>query len=150
MVVVAIKGTVRISGVMQALAVMGKRDFRSIFASLRRPLGRDITDHRDAQRGPRGPWPALAAATRARYARQGKRRNRRMLGRLPSARRSVVRSDSLSSISRVKWSWVHQAGGRAGRGSRIPQRQFMWMSNSFLRYAGDRFSVALVRRFLGA
>ena len=51
---------------------------------------------------------------------------------------------SLRGESRVPWSGIHQDGGTAGRGSRIPARPFLWMSEEFLRLATDRIGNRLV------
>lgn len=58
----------------------------------------------------------------------------KMLGRLRGTRAwSVQRQMLLADATKVvRWSFIHQWGGTAGRGSKIPQRQFMWVSEEKL------------------
>lgn len=150
MSLVAISAHVSINPVLGALVRLGRVDFTKVFRKLRKPMHLDQRQHRDAQRGPRGPWAPLASSTKARYAREGKRRNRRILARLPNARITKVTHDKLTMLSRVrKWSMAHQAGGRVGHGSVLPQRQFLWISRQLEREAARMFTRALIRRWLG-
>lgn len=143
-----VHATVRVGGILALLVHMRKTDYTNVFRKLRKPMRKDQRKHRDAQRGPRGPWPALASTTKERYARQGKRRNRRILARLPNTGVSIVRSDKLILRSRVKWSGAHFAGPtRVGRGSILPQRQMWWISTDLKRHARDAFKLALLERW---
>lgn len=144
---IRVHGTVRIDGLLAAFVSLGKTDFTKAFKRLRRPMHKDIGRHRDAQRGPRGPWAALAPSTKLRYAREGKRRNRRILARLPNARQTIVSSKALIMRSRVKWSMAHQAGARVGRGALVPQRQFFWLSRAFIVESKHEFRRALRERW---
>jgi hypothetical protein len=146
-----IYGTVSVGGILAAFARLRSTDFRSAFQRLRKPMGFDQRDHRDRMRGPQGPWPALAATTKARYAREGKRRNRRILARLPNARLTKIKSSEIRMLSRVKkFSMAHQDGPtRVGRGSILPQRQFMWISPWLLNEARSEFRRELWRRWWG-
>lgn len=141
---------VKIGGPMAAIERLRKTDFTSVFRKLRKPMHKDMRHHRDLQRGPRGPWAPLAATTKARYAREGKRRNRRVLGKLPNARRTIVTSYALRMRSPVKWSLAHQAGPtRVGRGAILPQRQYMWISRGLRKEAAREFRIALRQRWMG-
>lgn len=145
-----INATVRIGPILAAFARLRPKDFRAVFKKLRKPMNKDQTEHRDQQRGPRGPWAPLAASTKARYAREGKRRNRRILARLPNPRQSILSAEALIIRSRVRWSMAHQVGPtRVGRGSILPQRQFLWISKSLLKVARREFSRALWSRWRG-
>ena len=141
---------VNVGGLMAALHRLRPGNFKPVFAQLRKPMHKDQRDHRDKQRGPRSSWAPLASTTLARYAREGKRRNRRILARLPNARFTIVRSEELIMRSRVKWSMAHQDGPtKVGRGAIIPQRQFLWISAALIADAKREFKRALWCRFWG-
>jgi hypothetical protein len=145
-----VTGTVRIGAVMSCLNRLQRFDFKKVFKRLRKPMHKDQADHRDKQRGPRAAWPPLAATTRARYARLGYRRNRRILNRLPNARQTLVTAQELRMKSRVPWSMAHQNGPtRVGRGSILPQRQFLWISSSLRAEARKEFRRAMLHGFMG-
>lgn len=147
---VEIQATVNLGGVLAALSRLRKTDVRGALRKLRKPMHKDQRDHRDKQRGPRGPWAPLASTTLARYARAGVRRNRRVLGKLPNPRVTVVTASSLIMRSRVKWSMAHQDGPtRVGRGSILPQRQFLWISRELRREARREFRRAMWARWMG-
>jgi len=149
MALVDINATVRLGGVFMAFDHLTKTDFRSTFLRLRRPMHWDQMSHRDKQESPRGRWQQLAPSTRAKYAKQGKRRNRRILARLPNARQTSVTSQALTMKSRVRrWSNAHQDGPtRVGRGARLPQRQFFWISARFRKEAKHQFELTLISRW---
>lgn len=150
MALVSVTGTVNVGGVMSALLRLGRLPIRATLGQLRRPMHLDQRDHRDKQRGPRGPWKPLAATTLARYARMGIRRNRRILARLPNGRRTQITSDSLIMKSVVRWSMAHQDGPtRVGHGAILPQRQFMWISRQLIRQARREFRRMMWARWLG-
>ncbi len=141
---------VKMGGLIAALGRLGNGNHKPIFAQLRKPMHKDQRDHRDKQRGPRSSWVPLAATTLARYAREGKRRNRRILARLPNARGTILKSDELIMRSKVKWSNAHQDGPtRVGRGAIVPQRQFLWISAHLVAEAKREFRRALWCRFWG-
>lgn len=145
-----ITAKVRVGGIISALQRIGRVDLKQVYRKLRKPMHKDQREHRDAQRGPRGPWAPLASTTLARYAREGKRRNRRILAKLPNPRYTIVTSAMLRMRSRVKWSMAHQDGPtRVGRGSMLPQRQFLWISKQLRREAAREFRRALWARWLG-
>jgi hypothetical protein len=145
---IAVKATVKIGGIFAAFDNLRRTDFVQVFRKLRKPARADQRDHKYKMRGPRGPWTPLAASTLARYAREGKRRNRRILAKLPNALQAIVSEKSLKLRSRVRWSLAHQDGPtRVGRGAIIPQRQFLWISRGLVRQARDEFKAALWRRW---
>lgn len=139
-------------GVLASLLKLKAFDVTNALKSLRAPMHQDQRDHRAHEQGPTTKWQPLASTTKASYARRGQRRNRRILGRLPNARTAQIRGSTLYMRSRVKWSLAHQDGPtRVGRGSRIPNRQFLWISKPFMREVGVVFRralwVAFKRRF---
>jgi phage gpG-like protein len=141
---------VDIGYVLSTLNRIGGQDWKPVFRVLRKPTHKDQRDHRDKQRGPRTRWAPLSATTKKRYAREGKRRNRRILAKLPNARIAIVKTDELIMRSRVRWSNAHQDGPtRVGRGAIVPQRQFMWISSSLIAEARSEFRKALWYRFMG-
>lgn len=116
---------------------------RPVFNELRNPLRDDLKDHARQQEGPEGKWPGrsrrtmsrLTARRRGRTAsgrRRSRRRAGRLLGRLPSLFVVRVSGHGISAENRAKWSAIHQEGGTAGRGARIPARPFAWISDRFL------------------
>lgn len=138
--------TVRIGGVRNMLTRLSRVDIRRVFRDLRGPAVFDQRDHWKNDESPVGHWPGLAASTLERRTRRrgrdkrGRNRSwpRKLLGRFPTAVQSIASSTSLVVRSRVKkFSWIHQAGGIAGHGARIPSRQYMWIS-SYLREEARR------------
>jgi hypothetical protein len=143
-------GTVKIGAVMACIGRLQRFDFKKVFKRLRKPMHKDQADHRDKQRGPRGAWPPLASTTLARYARLGYRKNRRILNRLPNARKTSFSDKELRMKSRVRWSMAHQDGPtRVGRGSILPQRQFLWISPQLHAEARSEFRRAMLHGFMG-
>lgn len=146
-----ISGNVNVNPILAAFIDLKRFDVKPTLTSLKRPMGRDQKDHRDHEQGPKTKWAPLASTTKASYARRGKRRNRKLLARLPNARYAFVKQNQLIMRSRVKWSLAHQDGPtRVGRGARIPQRQFLWISRQFIKEASKQFNRALWKRFFRA
>lgn len=87
----------------------------------------DQRDHASKQEGPGGSWAPRAASTAAKMRSIG-RAKKRQLGRLTSAVTYKATADGVVAVSRAPWSGVHQEGGTAGRGSKIPARPFLWIS----------------------
>lgn len=147
-VLVDVQATVRVGGILSAFQRLRRIDLTNVYKRLRKPMHKDQREHRDAQAGPRGRWAPLAASTKARYAREGKRRNRRILARLPNARRTKVSSSELRMYSPVKrYSLAHQKGAIVGRGSVLPQRQFFYISKKLRKEAKRQFKIALLQRW---
>lgn len=122
---------------LDALYARG-RDVRPALAGLRKPARRDQVEHGRAQSGPDGRWVRRDRSKKS-------RRRRRLLGRLPSATFTRVTRASLVVQSRAKWSQIHQQGGRAGNGARIPARRFLWWSDAILEEAQKQIVAALER-----
>jgi len=133
------------------------------FRKLKSPMRADQRAHARAEQGPDGKWAPRAPSTAADIS--GRRRGARaanqlakgrgetarrrapgrgkILGRIPSA--IVVRSGPgiVEVISRVSYSAIHQEGGKVGRGSVLPARPFLWMSEAFIQQAMETFSTHL-------
>lgn len=116
------------------------RNLEPAYKALRKPLRADQREHAKAKAGPDGAWPAKSPITIAREKRRrrksGKRgRVRKLLGRLPTVVKLLADRRRVAAVSGVRWSAVHQDGGRVGRGSRIPARPFLWASPAMLATA---------------
>ena len=119
---------------LRALARAG-RDVAPILREARKPLRSDQREHQRRKRGPDGPWPGPSAGTVRKRGRtkSGRRRRRRPLGRLPTSLSIViVGRATLVARSKVPWAYVHQEGGRVGRGARLPARPFLYFGREFL------------------
>lgn len=134
-----IVATVDVGDVVNGIKAMEKRghSLGPAFERLKKPLRDDQQNHARGQEGPESKWPARKS-TRVGKTKRGKRKKvRKLLGRLPKAVKYAVSVDSVAAISRVDWSAIHQEGGTAGRGARIPARPFLWLSNELLRVADE-------------
>lgn len=139
----------KVQNALRRLQLAGK-DLRPVFAASRKNVRVDQRDHAKGEHGPDGKWPALARSTLAKKTRQGKgrrhkgkkKRKRRvfpkMLGRLPRSFDIRFDRQRLVAKSRAKWSGAHQSGAIVGRGSRLPERSFLWASTSLLREIATR------------
>jgi len=160
--VIDLKVDVRLELVEAALQRMNRlgRNLRPLFRAVRKDMRVDQVEHRKRQEGPDGSWPRLAPGTvEKRYQRPGKqgrkrrrgrrRRDPRILGRLPTA--MDVRSDAVSvrAVSRVPWSGAHEDGATVGHGSRIPKREFLWTSGKLLGTVARKAAGMLLDSFLG-
>lgn len=119
------------------------RDAAPYFRALVPEVRRDQRDHARQQEAPDGAWASWSPAyERKKERRRGTRRGRgrKMLGRLPRAVRYRAGGDYVEAESRVRWSGVHQEGGRVGRGADVPARPFLWFSDDFLDDATEAMS----------
>jgi hypothetical protein len=133
MALVDISVNVDIATVIRQFNRMASFSTAPLMRALRRPTFADQKRHRDQMRGPQGPWKRLAPSTLEKYARMGIRRNRRILAKLPLAKRTTVTAHELVIRSPVRWSMAHFRGAIVGRGSRLPQRQYWWISPRLIR-----------------
>lgn len=130
--------------------VRASQDIGPLLQAARKPLRTDQREHQKRRRGPDGPWPGPAASTLRRRARARKKRRRRgrPLGRLPGVLTvRVLGRDTLVARSRVAWAYVHQEGGRVGRGARIPARPFLYFGDEFLDDIDNALREYLARGF---
>ena len=119
----------------RARAVLRSPDLRPAWKLIRKPVRADLRQHARKQEGPGGAWTPMSSRTKGR-ARSGRKRPRKLLGRLPGALTTKLERKRLLVMSQVAWSAVHQDGGRVGRGARVPARPFLWASDKVLELAG--------------
>lgn len=136
---------VDVGGVQQLLNEIKARGVRpgAVLSTFRGPARADQMDHGREARGPSGPWQPRATAPASKKKR-AKMRRRRLLGRLSSAVNTSVRGGKLVVESQIKWAGVHQRGGTAGRGARIPAREFLWWSEDVLDFFAKQIADYLV------
>lgn len=142
-------GTIDLTEVDRSMSDVERRSklLAPAFRELRVPLRRDQARHAKDQAGPGGSWPPRSPFTEARRKSRNRGRRvtkamkviglakskrrptpKRILGRLPGAVIYTVGQLFIRATSRVPWSGIHQRGGRAGRGVKIPAREFLWLS----------------------
>lgn len=143
-------------------AKLAAGDLRPVFRQMKPVLKTDTARHFNAQQGPDGPWPGRsrgrwkkirgksgntykrgkrAGALNAR----GLKKYRAQLGRLRGVYTWRTAKKRMEMHSRVPWSNIHQEGGVAGRGSRIPARTFLWAGPVALR-TYEKLAVEHVRK----
>lgn len=131
---------------------------------------KDQVQHMKEQEGPKGKWPGLAQATiDKRLGRGGKAGKFTKRGKLKKRyAKSVARVLSGRLITKAKvrlfpnaimieasgrlnpgMTGIHQDGGVAGKGSRIPARTFMWVSEEFARAAAAEMAKILIEAWKG-
>lgn len=158
---------VDISDVLRGFDLMLARssDLSLVFRDLREYLKDEIAEHFANEEGPGGAWVGRAASTEARAQhemlnaprRRGKgravrvgpmlrqrrtlRNRKRLLGRFRAVGAYFFKTTatSLTMWPRGPWAAIHQYGGIAGKGSKIPARPFLWISDDVVR----RFEEAL-------
>lgn len=155
---VNVRAVVYLGSVRSMFARLSRLDVRRTFNDLKGPAVFDQRHHWNKIEAPWGKWPPLAPSTLERRTRprgkDKKGRNRswpkRLLGRFPTAVKSIASGKSLVVESRVKrFSMIHQEGGTAGHGARIPSRQYMWISEWLLQQAEKAFTKALQKAARG-
>lgn len=143
----AFEAAVDLTFVERALNTLRRPDLRPAWKEARKPLREDIKAHRKAQEGPGGSWPGRSPLTARRAGAKRKRRPRKLLGKLPTALQTKSDRARVAMISRVRWSAVHQDGGTAGHGARIPARPFLWASDGVLKAIAGIVSAHLAKLF---
>lgn len=144
---------VDIRQVVGAFEKLKRIDTKKILLEVRGPVRWDQGRHYRDEASPDMKWPRLAASTierrrrpRGINRRTGKRLSwpKRLMGRFPTALQTKVSTYELVVLSRVKrFSLAHQQGATVGRGSRLPRRQFLWVSPWLLGEIKKRFEEAL-------
>lgn len=145
-----VSATLDIGDVEKGLDAMQRRSkaLGPAFQALKKPMREDQKEHRKTKTGPSGSWAPRSAATLA--AHHGKRKlARTLLGKLPTAVSYKATAHGVTGESKVKWSAVHQEGGSAGHGAKIPARPFLWISDKLLDLAVNIIDTALVAAFGG-
>jgi hypothetical protein len=128
--------------------VKAGKDLRPVWKAVRGGLRKDLQGHFASRSGPEGPWAPPAHSTIERLLsvggrkknvtrkgtlkRRAARRLANQLGRLKSWWKITFTPGSLTAASGADWSDVHNTGGTAGRGARIPQRTFAWVTDGFV------------------
>jgi hypothetical protein len=129
---------------------------------LRPALQSDLREHASSESSPEGSWPrrssvaeVRASARRAKVVRgrarkAGKRVGARqavsfrggsqLLGQLPDTVIVRQKRGSLIARSPVPWSGAHNEGATVGRGSRLPARGFVFISDPFMQFATARLA----------
>jgi len=136
------------------------RDLRSVWRKFE-PIAKQ--DQKETARLAEGPdkqkWEPLARTTaskRLRRRQASARRNRKRvpkrvtkkpLGRLPRQAQFRFNRDTFLARSRVKWSGIHQDGGVAGKGARIPARTHVYFSDDSLERLRDMLAEHVARAF---
>lgn len=134
------------------------------FREIRKPFRVDQVGHAKGEEGPNGKWPARSPLTEARRrarnrgVRQTKamktialrkptRRStpRRLLGRLPGAVVYKLGELYIRATSRAKFGGAHQHGATVGRGSKLPERMFLWLSDKLVTTARDVLGAHVVK-----
>lgn len=156
---VDVRAVVYLGSVRSLFARLSRLQVKKTFNELKGPAVFDQRHHWNKIEAPWGKWPPLAPSTLERRTRprgidrkRGKRRSwpKRLLGRFPTAVKSIASGKSLVVESRVKrFSMIHQRGGVAGHGARIPSRQYLWISDWLLRQAEKAFVKALQKAAQG-
>ena len=121
-----------------------------VLRELRGILRTDLEIYARHEESPDGRWPARASTTTDRYRHRSsirktpalkkriRRQRKRLLGMLPKVIHLRVGGNHLLAISKVPWSGVHQEGGVVGRGSVLPARPHVFISDTFFDYATER------------
>lgn len=111
-------------------------DLRPAWKEARKPVRKDLRDHANKQAGPDGSWPGYAETTKKRQA-EGRKKPRRLLGRLPGAVRSTMNRTRLLFTWRTKWAEAQRIGGTVGHGARLPARDWAFVSDKATQIVAD-------------
>jgi phage gpG-like protein len=85
-----------------------------------------------------------------RSAKLGKNRNikkHKMLGKLASSINSTIKGSTLTVYSKVPWAGVHNDGGTAGHGARIPERTFLTLEDADLEVLAELVEGQVIENF---
>lgn len=116
------------------------RRLEAVFRKLRQPMRRDQADHAREEAGPDGPWPARTtkARTRKMFAKVRRRKGQPaqaevfrftgLLGVLPDVIQVKAIGATVFARSPIKWAKAHADGDVVGRGSTLPARPFLYVS----------------------
>lgn len=97
---------------------------------------KDVFDHFIKEMGPNRAWEALSSVTikkRRKGKRGGKIRILRDKGPLINSIKPGNTKTAAIVATKKKYARIHNEGGIAGNGVRIPQRKFMWASEKLLK-----------------
>lgn len=111
-------------------------DLRPAWRVARKPIRADLREHANKESGPGGSWAPPSAATKRRQA-QGRKRPRKMLGRLPGALRTAAQRSKFLVTWRTAWAEAQRLGGVVGHGARLPGRDWAYISDKATQTVAD-------------
>lgn len=142
MTLVQVKGALDASDFVLGIRKMRERGkhLTRVMREIKPDMRADQRDHAKARSGPESKWAPRAKSTIERFGRSktGRRLSPRPLGKLLSAITYTAGRSGVVAESRVSWSGIHQWGGTAGRGAKIPARPFLWLSASLVANAAAK------------
>lgn len=136
-------------------------DLRPVLRQIRKPLRAELKEHAKSESGPDGAWPkraplderrarkrSLKSVTkgRGRKKRTEEVRMHQLLGKMPGLTTIRQRGQKLRAVNPIPWSAAHNEGAVVGRGSVVPQREFVFMSDDFLDLADREITNYLIER----
>ena len=148
---ISVKGDLRsIKKAMRKMERAGQNP-KKVWRVLRKPLRKDQKEHMRAGKDSKGAkWKPLASSTvegrlskggrAGKFTKRGKLKKKAQRGlskilsqKLVSGAKVKITRKNLSITSKVPWAGVHQHGGRAGRGARIPAREFFYVGTPLIK-----------------
>lgn len=151
---------VELADVFEGLGNMRRRAElgRDFFIALKPDARSDLAMRRHQRKGPSGAWPPPSRKTRVYEAKrdlggrfmQGRTRRKGKPGTLGKLTRSwSVKADDngIHFLSKVPWADVHNSGGIAGKGARMPKREFGYFSPEFVEHASRKYVSYVVAPF---
>lgn len=121
---------------------MRNPDLRPAWRVARKPIRKDLREHANRESGPGGSWAPASAATKHRQA-QGRKRPRKMLGRLPGALKTAAQRTRFLITWRAPWASAQREGGIVGHGARLPARDWAYISDKATQKVADIIAVGL-------
>lgn len=148
---VLVKGDLRsIKKAMRTMERAGENP-KKVWRVLRKPLRKDQKEHmRAAEDSKGGKWKPLASSTIERrlskggragkFTKRGKLKKKAQRGlskllsqKLVSGAKVKITRSAIVITSKVPWAGVHQHGGRVGRGSMLPAREFFYVGDGLIK-----------------
>jgi phage gpG-like protein len=143
-----------------AAMIRAAKNLKPVWRRIQPMLETDQLEHFTEQAGSGGAWPPLSASTlgrrksnsSSRAKRRGRNPPKRTSGKIfgnkmPSAFEILMWPREIAAISKIEWADVHQFGGTAGRGAKIPQREHLWLSERFLARALPEIRKFVCKKF---
>lgn len=127
-----------------------ERRARAFFMELKPGGRKDVKQHQKDRRGETSSWPPRATTTRKRARHKSKTKRRKgartsLLVNLARTWKIFTSVDHMKFVHRVTWSGVHDQGGKAGHGARMPRRQFAYWSNKFMDSAVRQYRAYVLK-----
>lgn len=162
---VSVKGDLRsIKKAMRKMERAGQNP-KKVWRVLRKPLRKDQKEHmRAGEDSKGGKWKPLASSTvqgrlskggrAGKFTKRGKLRKKAQRGlskllsqKLVSGAKVKITRRSISITSKVPWAGIHQHGGRAGRGSRIPAREFFYVGTPLVKQTARALAMHIAKAY---